>query len=138
MDEALPFIDEHMRPVAASLDATWAAVDAIMTAPPSGRTEAYARLVGARGGRPFDVAESVPPRRLVLVGRHRFARYALVFTVEELRPGLTAVRAQSWAAFPGPLGHLYRAAVIGSRGHVVAVRRMLAQIAHRAERAPSR
>ena len=134
MEDALAFVDEHLQPVGASVDATWEAVVDVMTAPPSGPAEGYARLVRARDGRPFEVAASVPPRRLVLVGEHRFARYSLVLTVDELRPGLTAVRAQTWAAFPGALGRLYRAMVIGSRGHVVAVRWMLARIARRAGR----
>jgi len=82
----LPFVDERMRPVAASVEATWEAVHAAMTSPPSRRTERYARLVGARDGRPFAVAEADPPHRLVLVGEHRFSRYSLVFTVDELDP----------------------------------------------------
>jgi hypothetical protein len=134
MDARLAFVDEHLRPVAASVEATWQAVDDSMNAPPAGPAARYARLVGARGGRPFEVAESVPPHRLVLVGEHRFARYSLVLTVDELGPGLTALRAQTWAAFPGALGRLYRAAVIDSRGHVLIVRRMLGSIARRAER----
>ena len=42
---------------------------------------------------------------------------------------MTAV---TYADFPGPRGRAYRAAVIGSRGHVVAVRRILAAIRERA------
>jgi hypothetical protein len=34
----------------------------------------------------------------------------------------------TYADFPGPHGRAYRAAVVGSRGHVLAVRRMLAAI----------
>jgi hypothetical protein len=134
MDARLPFVDEHLHPVAASVEATWQAVDDIMNAPLAGPAARYARLVGTRDGRPFDVAESVPPHRLVLVGEHRFARYSLVLTVDELGSGLTALRAQTWAAFPGALGRLYRAAVIDSRGHVLIVRWMLGRIARRAER----
>jgi hypothetical protein len=132
--EQLPFVDEHLRPVAASVEATWEATSAVMGRAPRRAAARYARLVGARDGRPFEVARSEPPRRLVLVGRHRFARYSLVFTVEELAPGLTALRAQTWAEFPGPLGRLYRAAVIDSRGHVLAVRWLLSRIARRATR----
>ena len=32
------------------------------------------------------------------------------------------------AAFPGPLGRVYRALVIGTRGHVVAVMHMLRSV----------
>ena len=133
MDARLPFVDEHLRPVAASVAATWQAVNDVMTAPPSGPAARYAGLVGAREGRPFAVAKSDPPHRLVLVGEHRFARYSLVLTVDELGPGLTALRAQTWAAFPGILGRLYRAAVIDSRGHVLVVRWLLSRVARRAE-----
>src|SRR6266516_3559277 len=138
MDARLRFVDEHRRPVAASVEATWQAVDDLMTAPPAGPGARYARLVGARDGRPFEVAESVPPHRLVLVGEHRFARYSLVLTVDELGSGLTALRVQTWAAFPGALGRLYRAAVIDSRGHVLIVRWLLVRIARRAERGADR
>jgi hypothetical protein len=134
MDGALPFVDEHLRPVRASVHATWDAVERLMTAPPSRAAKRYAGMVGARGERPFAVAASTPPHRLELTGEHRFASYALVLTVDELGPGLTALRAQTWAAFPGTPGRLYRAAVIDSRAHVVAVRRILAGIARAAER----
>ena len=70
-------------------------------------------------------------RRLELVGRHRFSRYALVFTLSDDAGG-TRLAAETWAEFPGVQGRAYRAAVIGTRGHVVMVRRMLAAVARRA------
>jgi hypothetical protein len=39
------------------------------------------------------------------------------------------LRAETHAAFPGLLGRLYRAAVIGSGGHRLVTRRLLRQIA---------
>jgi hypothetical protein len=39
------------------------------------------------------------------------------------------VTAQTWAAFPGLKGSIYRALVIGSGGHRIVVRRMLKRIA---------
>ena len=42
---------------------------------------------------------------------------------------------QSQAAdFPGPHGRAYRLLVLGSRAHVLAVRRLLARVKRRAER----
>jgi hypothetical protein len=50
--------------------------------------------------------------------------------------GGTRVTAQTWAAFPGIRGRLYRAMVIGSGGHRVVVRRMLRNIAAQADSHP--
>jgi hypothetical protein len=43
--------------------------------------------------------------------------------------GGSRARAQTWAAFPGPHGRVYRALVIGSGIHAVLVRRMLRRLA---------
>jgi hypothetical protein len=43
------------------------------------------------------------------------------------------VRAETRAAFPGLQGRAYRALVIGTRGHVLAVRRLLRAVKARAE-----
>ncbi len=48
--------------------------------------------------------------------------------------GTTTVLAESRAEFPGASGRVYRGLVIGTRGHVVAVRRLLQAIKRRAER----
>jgi hypothetical protein len=71
----------------------------------------------------FRVVEAEPGRRLVLGGRHRFSRYTLTFVIED-----GFLRAQTHAAFPGVLGRLYRAAVIGSGAHRVVTRRLLRQV----------
>ena len=52
-----------------------------------------------------------------------------------MAPDRTELRARTDAVFPGPLGWGYRLLVIGSGGHAVAVNRMLARVARRAERA---
>jgi hypothetical protein len=72
----------------------------------------------------FRVVEAEPCRRLALRGRHRFSNYALTFVLDGDR-----LRAQTHAAFPGVLGRLYRAAVIGSGGHRLVTRRLLRQVA---------
>ena len=75
----------------------------------------------------FRVVEAEPGRRLALRGRHRFANYALTFVFDGGR-----LRALTHAEFPGLLGRLYRAAVIGSGGHRLVTRRMLRQVVARA------
>jgi hypothetical protein len=135
--EQLPFIDEHSQRVDASADAIWTALVKVLRRQMGG-SATIARILGcdpARGtaefaGRPgeavpgFRVEESEPGRRLALRGRHRFANYALTFVVDGDR-----LRAQTNAAFPGILGRLYRAAVIGSGGHRLVTRRLLRQVA---------
>ena len=105
---------------------------------------AIARLLGCEpasegGPRPidrgskfpgFEVTRAEEGRRLELAGRHRFSRYELVFTLGD-QVGGTRLAAETWAAFPGARGRAYRAAVIGSRGHVVVVRRMPSAVARR-------
>jgi hypothetical protein len=158
----LPFVDEQARVVAAPAAAVWRAVEQVMTGTAGGAGQHstaggagqhstaggagqhstagaaarwYGRLVGVRGERAFEVARSEPPRRLVLVGEHRFARYALGFTIDDRGAGASVLRAETRAEFPGVAGRLYRGLVIGSRAHVLVVRRLLARVARRAERA---
>lgn len=135
--EQLPYIDEHTQRVDAPADVVWAALLKVLRRQMVG-SAAFARLLGCdpaeataeltgRTGESvpgFRVAEAEPGRRLVLRGRHRFSSYELTFVLDGDR-----LRAQTRAAFPGVLGKLYRAAVIGTRGHRLITRRMLRQIA---------
>lgn len=82
----------------------------------------------------FRVDEVEPEQWVRLVGRHRFSRYALVFTLDA-RPDGTLLRAETYAEFPGLHGSAYRALVISSGGHGVMVDRMLRAIRRRAEAA---
>ena len=132
--DRLPFVDEPARTVSASPEATWQAAHDVMSRQLGDLGARYARLVGARHPTGFTITVSDPPHRLVLCGEHRFSRYALVFTTSPLASGTTILRAQTCAAFPGIHGRAYRALVIDSRIHVLMVRRMLRQIARRAER----
>jgi len=146
----LPFIDAHSIDVDADSTTTWQAVLAVAERMASGRTsERFARAVGCEDTKPsgprplgegsaivgFHVATAEPERELALAGRHRFSNYALVFRLERLDAQRTRVAAETWAAFPGGRGRIYRTLVIGTRGHVLAVRRMLRAIEARAERA---
>jgi len=135
MAAGLPYVDEHARRVDAPAATVWRVVEQVMTAPAGAATRRYGRLVGVRGERAFGVAISEPPRRLVLVGEHRFARYSLGFTIDDLAAGRCVLRAETRAAFPGAAGRVYRGLVIGSRAHVLVVRRQLARVARRAEQA---
>ncbi len=147
----LPRIDEHALPVAAPPATAWRAVLATLHATfAAAGAAAAARVLGCdppstSGWDRPDVASTVPgfrvvaaeePRLLVVAGRHRFSRYGIVVRLAAVDGG-TRVRMESRAAFPGLHGRLYRLAVVGSGGHVVAVRRMLAGVRRAAEHPPS-
>jgi uncharacterized protein YndB with AHSA1/START domain len=134
----LPFIDEHRVLVAAPPARVWQALAERFEG--NRVTKAVAPVVGAEPRRAsgplfeagstvagFTVAEVEPERLLRLAGRHRYSNYELTFTLAE-EPGGTALTARTHAAFPGPLGFVYRSLVIGSGGHRLVVRRILAGV----------
>lgn len=131
--EPLPFVDVHQRQVAATPEATWTALRGFvarrLTRPAPAAFVALWRLEPVAG---FAVAEEDAPRRLVLRGRHRFSRYELAFEVVP-GPGGVTLSGRTSAAFPGVAGAVYRALVIGSGGHRLAVRGMLERVARAAE-----
>jgi hypothetical protein len=116
----------------------------LFSSPATGRV---ARLLGCEqtagsGPRPlaegstipgFAVARAEPGTLLALVGRHRYSEYALVFHLAADGVG-TRLRAETRARFPGNAGRLYRAAVIGTRGHVLMTMRLLTAVKRSAER----
>jgi hypothetical protein len=149
--EDLPWIDEHASEIDAPASVVWPALLRTverMTA--GGAAPRYARLVGCAdtepgGPRPlevgstfpgFHVAEMAPQASLTLAGSHHFSDYALVFRLEPLNGRRTRILAETRAEFPGLKGRAYRAAVIGTRMHVLVVRRVMRGVARRAERAP--
>jgi hypothetical protein len=135
--EQLPYIDEHSERFDAPVDVVWTRLLKVLGREMSASAPT-ARILGcdpAQGmaefaGRPgdavpgFRVVEAEPGRRLALRGRHRFSTYALTFVFDGDR-----LRAQTHAVFPGILGRLYRAAVIGSGGHRLVTRRLPRQVA---------
>jgi hypothetical protein len=146
--EALPFVDEHGVEVAASPEAVWESLCRVVEQSFSATATArIARLIGceaseASGPRPlaegstvpgFCVARAEPGSELALVGRHRYSEYALVFRLGGTGAE-TRLRAETRARFPGGAGRFYRAAVIGTRGHVLVTMRLLAAVKRRAER----
>ena len=132
----LPYIDEHRQPTRASREQLWSALLRELSRQMGGSAR-FARLLGCDpsavspsfDGHPgdtvpgFRVREAQPGYRLVLEGRHRFSRYELTFVLDG-----DQLRAQTHAAFPGVLGKIYRAAVIGTGGHRVITRRLLKRI----------
>ncbi|MEV6325468.1 hypothetical protein AB0M45_30480 [Nocardia sp. NPDC051787] len=118
--ERLSYIDEHARSVDANRDRAWKAVLKVVCKDPHDPSS-----VG--GGFALESAEE--PRRLALRGEHWFSKYQLIFELDEEGPSRTRVRARSFAEFPGLSGKVYRALVIGTGGHRMAVRRMLRRIA---------
>ncbi|OCB53688.1 hypothetical protein A5722_23625 [Mycobacterium vulneris] len=117
--ERLPYIDEHAITVDADAATTWAAVLRTMCGDPAEPRAPFG----------FAIGECTARQRLVLKGRHPFSIYEWVFELDDLGPHRTRVRSQTWAAFPGMHGTIYRALVIGSGGHKVAVRQVLKRIA---------
>ncbi|MFI1976763.1 hypothetical protein [Streptomyces wedmorensis] len=138
---ALPFVDEHVVEVEVGGEELWGRVVGGLERSLSGEGGArYARLVRAEpreagGPRPlaegsaypgFRVVRAVRGRELALAGAHRFSTYSLVFRIEDLEDGRARLRAETRAAFPGMAGRIYRLLVIGSGGHAIGMRRMLA------------
>jgi hypothetical protein len=147
--ERLPYIDEHSIRIAATREEVWSALASVLRTDLGGSAPGLiARLLGVQPAQlrgdwratpqlgdtlpGFAVAEIDFPERLALRGQHRFSRYALVFELDASDASHCALRAQTWAEFPGCAGRAYRALVIGTRGHRVIVRRLLRRVAGRA------
>jgi hypothetical protein len=148
-EERLPGVDEHSIQIAAGAEAVWAALLRVAEGSfASPATRRVARLLGCAdtepsGPRPlakgsafpgFHVEAAERPRQLALAGSHRFSVYALIFRLDDLGATHTRLRAETRAEFPGVKGSVYRALVIGTRGHVLATRRILGAVKQRAER----
>ncbi len=150
--EALPHIDEHGLLVLAPVDQVWEALIRVAARGFSGsaarriaraldcsHTEAAGPINRIGSTVPgFIVARVIEPAVLALEGRHRFARYGLIFSIEPTRDEQTLLRAETRGEFPGLKGRAYRALVIGTRGHVVVVSRLLRAIKRRAEHAATK
>jgi hypothetical protein len=131
----LPYVDEHAIPIAAGSAAVRAALERYAAAACSRDRPILSRLLGLRTRSGFSVAAAAAGEHLRLEGSHRFASYALAFAVSGDGPE-TTLRAVTYARFNGVHGRIYRALIIGSRGHALATRRILRSIKRLAERAP--
>jgi hypothetical protein len=140
--DELPFIDAHETLVRAAPAAVWDATADVVAGWGGPVGAIAARAVGCSDTESdfprtvvgFRVVRADRPSVISLRGAHRFSRYALEFSIGLAQEGQTRLRAQSWAEFPGIPGRIYRAGVIGTGGHVFAVRRLLGAIQRRAER----
>jgi hypothetical protein len=119
--------------VAAPRDIAWTALEQYVAALLR-RTEngVFTKLLGTEPRAGFEVTERVPPDRLGLAGRHRFARYQLTFDLSDAEEGAMSLHATTHAEFPGLRGRVYRTLVIGTRLHVVATTGILRSIRRRA------
>jgi hypothetical protein len=123
-----PYLDEHAIAIEASPAQVWQALDRFAAAL-LGRAarSPLTWLLGAEPRAGFEVTERRAGEMLALAGRHRFARYELVFGIARAAQG-TRLTATSYAEFPGVRGRAYRAVVVGTGGHVLATRGMLRRI----------
>jgi hypothetical protein len=146
--EPLPFVDDHVRVVAASPERTWEALLAVVSGGTAELPGPLAAVWGVQerrragdwdGPTPgstvpgFAVTAVDRPRTLTLRGRHRFSRYEVCFTLAPAPADGVELHARTAAVFPGLPGWVYRALVIGSGGHALVVRGLLARVARRAE-----
>jgi hypothetical protein len=126
-----PYVDQHDVVVRAGRERVWAAltsyVDGVLA---SRRSPLFVWIWDPEPASGFAVDSRVEGERIELVGRHRFSRYRLVFSLDGTAP--TTLAATTYAAFPGPHGAAYRVLVIRTRLHVVATRRMLEVVRRRA------
>ena len=149
--ERLPYIDDHVKTINATPERVWAALLSTMRGQPGHQlprplVAAWGLEHPTRSGdwtdsvsagdtvAGFAVYETEPPRLLRLRGSHRFSRYEFRFELHPIDPDRVELHAKTSAAFPGVHGRIYRALVIGTGGHRIAVRRMLTAVARRAER----
>jgi hypothetical protein len=147
----LPWVDEHAIELDATPAVVWPALLRTVERMTAGRAAPrFARAVGCvdtepGGPRPLEVGSTLPGfhisellrgRLLVLRGAHHFSDYALAFRLEPLGGVRTRLVAETRAEFPGLTGRAYRALVIGTRMHVLAVRRVQGGVARRVERTP--
>ena len=145
----LPFVDAWSVDVEASPRSVWDTVLDSMPGPygslalrvwavvwgadPAEANGLAAHVLGAE--RPgLAVCEVVPPATYALAGRHRFARYQVVFRIDQRDVTRSRLTAETFADFPGTAGRLYRAVVIDSRAHALVVRATLQVLRLRAER----
>ena len=125
----LPFVDVHSIRVAAPAEVVWSALESYVgTSLHRAERHPLTWILGTQPRAGFRIEDRTPPALLALAGRHRFSQYRLVFELTGTAEATTELRATTYAAFPGLHGRLYRALVIGTRGHVLGVKQMLRSV----------
>lgn len=127
----LPYVDTHRTQVPAARNRTWIALRHCADSLGIGKKNPVGLILSTRPRTGFEIVQEVPDRQLGLAGRHRFARYLLVFEVSDLTDEKTLLSAHTYSEFPGLPGRVYRALVIGSGLHAVATRSMVRSIERR-------
>lgn len=113
------------------------AIAVLLNADPADNNGLASHALGAE--RPgFAVCEVVPPATYALAGRHRFATYQLVFRIDQRGPGQSRLTAETFAAFPGTGGRLYRMFLMDAKLHGLVMWSLVRRIRRRAERAAHR
>jgi hypothetical protein len=128
----LPFVDEYSRHVPADQTGAWQELEQYVDRLTTSSHRLLFRILGTVPRSGFEVAESDPPREVVLSGRHRFSTYRLVFRVEPEGKG-SRLHALTYAEFPGLRGRAYRTVLMVSTGHRRATENMLRTVADRVE-----
>lgn len=124
----LPLLDEHSATIAAPRPAVWEAVRSLALSLAESEHAVLGVVLGTVPRSGFRLDGEVDGREVALAGRHRFARYRLLFAVSDAPGGATTLSVQSYASFPGLRGRLYRSLLLGTRGHLLAVRGMIRQV----------
>ncbi|MTD47064.1 hypothetical protein GKE82_22930 [Conexibacter sp. W3-3-2] len=146
----LPLIDEHVRALPGDAAQAWDAVVAVLGRALDRSLGPLTHVWGFQPPRPggprplqvgswgpgFTVTAFEPGERLDLSGHHRFARYRLEVLLDPPADGRVVVRVRTLATFRGRRGRVYRALVIGTGAHVVAMGRLLAGFDRARRRAP--
>jgi hypothetical protein len=131
-----PYVDEHAVRIAAPRDVVWTALEQYVTDIGIPHGNPLAKVLGTQPEAGFEVARSVPGESIDLVGRHRFSTYLLRFELADAPGGSTQLRAQTYAAFPGITGEIYRTLVIRTRFHVIATMHVLHSVERNCRTAP--
>jgi hypothetical protein len=135
MTSDLPYVDTHQTTVDASRERVWSALlRYVDTSLGAHNAVPLAWVLGTKPQSGFEAIDEIPQQQLTLAGRHRFAKYRLIFDLTDTPNGQTVLSAHTYSAFPGPHGRLYRLLVITTHFHALATTQLLHTIGSRATR----
>ncbi|TCM45021.1 hypothetical protein [Kribbella sp. VKM Ac-2568] len=135
MTSDLPYVDTHQTTVDAPRERVWSALlRYVDTSLGARKAVPLAWVLGTKPQSGFEPIHEIPQHQLTLAGRHRFAKYQLIFDLTDTPNGQTVLSAHTYSAFPGPHGRLYRLLVITTHFHALATTQLLHTIGSRATR----